>query len=85
MSLNFQLPLNLVLMSALGIALIGLTNLVVSFGLALWVALRSRKLTLRATRPIVLRLLRRALRRPQDFLIPPRQKSAGKRLGHQGG
>ncbi|GAB7129543.1 site-specific recombinase [Silvimonas sp. JCM 19000] len=74
-SLNFQLPLNLVLMSALGIALIGLTNLVVSFGLALWVALRSRKLTLRATRPIVLRLLRRALRRPQDFLIPPRQKA----------
>ncbi|GGP27840.1 site-specific recombinase [Silvimonas amylolytica] len=70
---DFALDWHVVAISALGIALIGYINLVVSFGLALWVALRSRKLTLRATRPIVGRLLRRAVRRPQDFLIPPRQ------------
>ncbi|MBB5193160.1 site-specific recombinase [Silvimonas terrae] len=71
---DFALDWHVVAISALGIALIGYINLIVSFGLALWVALRSRKLTLRATRPIVGRLLRRSVRRPQDFLIPPRAR-----------
>ncbi len=71
---DFALDWHVVVISALGIALIGYINLIVSFGLALWVALRSRKLTLRATRPIVGRLLRRAIRRPQDFLIPTRAR-----------
>ncbi|WP_283150952.1 site-specific recombinase [Silvimonas soli] len=73
-SYDFTLDWHVVAISAVGIALIGLINLLVSFGLALWVALRSRKLTLRSTRPIVGRLLRRAVTRPQDFLIPPRAK-----------
>ncbi|GGP23588.1 site-specific recombinase [Silvimonas iriomotensis] len=72
---DFALDWHVVAISALGIALIGYINLLVSFGLALWVALRSRKLTLRALRPIAGRLLRRGLRRPQDFLIPPRPRA----------
>jgi len=68
---NFQLPLNVVLMSLAGITLIGLTNLAVSFGLALWVALRSRKLKGSDAWPLVPLLLRRFFRQPLQFFLPP--------------
>ncbi|HSC80135.1 MAG TPA: site-specific recombinase [Chitinolyticbacter sp.] len=73
-ALDFQLPLRVLLISLLGIGLIGLTNLAVSFGLALWVALRSRKLNFRATRPLLGRILRHFITRPGDFLLPPREQ-----------
>ncbi|MDN0074221.1 site-specific recombinase [Crenobacter sp. SG2303] len=69
---NFQLPLDVVLTSLAGIALIGLTNLAVSFGLALWVALRSRKLRGRDALPLVPLLLRRFIRHPLQFILPPK-------------
>lgn len=75
-ALDFQLPLRVLLISLLGIGLIGLTNLAVSFGLALWVALRSRKLTFRVTRPLLGRILRHFITRPGDFLLPPREQPA---------
>ncbi|MBM3117481.1 site-specific recombinase [Jeongeupia naejangsanensis] len=69
---NFQLDWHIVAMSVLGIALIGMTNLAVSFGLALWVALRSRKLTFQATKPLLGELVRRFLKNPAQFFVPPR-------------
>jgi len=68
---DFQLPLNVVLMSLAGVVLIGLTNLAVSFGLALWVALRSRKLRGSDAWPLVPLLLRRFVRHPLQFFLPP--------------
>ena len=59
--------------SVLGIGLIGLLNLLVSFNLALWVALRSRKLTLRDALPLLPAVGRHFLSRPLDFFWPPRR------------
>jgi site-specific recombinase len=55
----------------LGILLIGLANLVVSFGLALWVALRARKIRFRHGFQLVRALGRRLRSAPLAFLIGP--------------
>ena len=57
---------------ALGVLLIGLTNLAVSFSLALKVALKSRRVRFAQTRGLARLLLRRVLARPRDFFWPPR-------------
>jgi site-specific recombinase len=54
-----------------GVLLVGLTNLVVSFGLALRVALRSRGIHREQTRGLWSRVLQRFLDRPRDFFWPP--------------
>lgn len=72
---DYALPLSVVLWSVVGVALIGMTNLLVSFSLALWVALRSRKLRGSEVLPLVPAVLRRFLRGPRDFFIPPREKA----------
>ena len=53
------------------VALIGATNLAVSFGLALWTAMRSRQRRMSDLRPLPGMLLRRLLARPRDFVWPP--------------
>jgi site-specific recombinase len=58
--------------SFLGIALIGMVNLLVSFGLALWVALRARKVRFRHGFLLLRALGRRLLAAPLDFFIGPR-------------
>jgi site-specific recombinase len=60
-----------VVASVAGVLLIGLTNLVVSFGLALKVALRSRGLGHDQTEGLWGCVLRRFLGRPRDFFWPP--------------
>ena len=70
-ALNFQLPLGMVALYCGGVALIGFTNLAVSFILALWVALRSRKLSGRQVLPLLPLLLKRFIRKPLHFFIPP--------------
>jgi len=55
-----------------GVMLIGLTNLAVSFSLAMYVALKSRRVRYADTRGLVRILLRRFVRRPRDFFWPPR-------------
>lgn len=57
----------LLLVSALGVALIGATNLGVSFALALNVAMRSRGVRFNERRVLLGRLLKRLLTRPADF------------------
>jgi site-specific recombinase len=64
-------------MAALGIAIIFVLNLTVSFGLALAVALRARDVQPSGKRAFVRALLRRMLRSPLEFLLPPRATREG--------
>jgi len=69
--MDFDLSWRLALLSAAGVALIGLTNLGVSFTLTLYVALRARRITFAQRRHLGMMILRRLLSRPRDFLLPP--------------
>ncbi|MDF0604380.1 site-specific recombinase [Neisseriaceae bacterium TC5R-5] len=71
-ALDFQLPVKVMLLAGVGVALIGLTNLVVSFFLALWVALRSRKMSGGLLLLLCPLLLKQFLRRPWSFLLVPK-------------
>lgn len=73
---QFALPLATVLVSALGVLLIGLTNLAVSFSLALWVALRARGQRIPNTAAVVTAIAVRFRAHPRDFFWPPRQGRA---------
>ena len=79
---NFQMDWHMAAISLLGIAIIGMTNLVISFALALWVALRSRKLSFRKTRPLLGQLMRRFISRPADFFIPPKTEVSTAETSH---
>ncbi|MGZ3254781.1 MAG: site-specific recombinase [Burkholderiaceae bacterium] len=70
-SLDTQLSTEQWVLSILGVVLIGLTNLAVSFGLALTVALRSRRVNLKREWSMAGMLLRRFLSAPRDFFFPP--------------
>ncbi|HXE38160.1 MAG TPA: preprotein translocase subunit TatB [Azonexus sp.] len=69
---QFALPLQAVLWGALGIALIGLTNLTVSFTLALRTALKARNIQFEHWGPLLGAIGRRLRRQPRSFLLPPR-------------
>jgi site-specific recombinase len=55
-----------------GIGVIGFLNLTVSFGLAMWVAIRSTGAGAVSRRRLRRAVLGRLLSRPRDFLLPPR-------------
>jgi site-specific recombinase len=59
--------------SALGVLLIGLVNLAVSFSLAMRVALRSRGILPEQTRGLTMRVLRRFVASPGEFFWVPRR------------
>ncbi|MDR2209556.1 MAG: site-specific recombinase [Azoarcus sp.] len=69
---DFAVPINVLGVTAIGIALIGLVNLLVSFSLALYVAMRSRSITFAQGRIFSTLVLRRFFNRPLDFIFPPR-------------
>lgn len=75
-ALDFQIPGRELLYYACGVALIGMTNLAVSFTLALWVALRSRKLGGGQILPLFFLLLNRFFSNPLQFFFPPRAEPA---------
>lgn len=54
----------------LGVVLIGVVNILVSFSLALVVAIKSRNIRLRRTGKVVLYLIRQFFRNPLQFFIP---------------
>ncbi|MEO8411214.1 MAG: hypothetical protein ABI478_11645 [Propionivibrio sp.] len=62
----------LLLWAALGVVAIGFFNLVVSFVLALKVALRARQVTETPWRKILWATLRHLAQHPGDFFLPPR-------------
>ncbi|MGA8148604.1 MAG: site-specific recombinase [Gallionellaceae bacterium] len=70
--LDFTLAPQEVLLAVLGIALIGLTNLMVSFTLALSVALKARKVTFAHWGTLLQSLGRRFGQQPREFLLPPK-------------
>jgi site-specific recombinase len=71
LALDFAVPWRTVGWSVAGIALIGLTNLAVSFSLALWVALRSRGVTDAQVAGVGRMLWQRLVSQPGSFLVPP--------------
>lgn len=69
--LSFATAPQEVLLAVLGVILIGLTNLLVSFTLALSVAMKARKVTF-AHWPLLLRSVGSRFRKqPREFLLPP--------------
>lgn len=70
--LDFGLPIQMALLAAAGVALIGLTNLTVSFALTLSVAMRARRITFEQGQDLIRLTLRRFFTHPRDFLLPPR-------------
>jgi site-specific recombinase len=70
--LDFQVRASTLAVTALGVLLIGLVNLLVSFSLALKVALRSRGIGPEQTEGLSGRVLRRFLAAPRDFFWPPK-------------
>lgn len=70
-ALDWGMGLRLGVTVALGVLAIGLINLGVSFGLALYVALRAQKVRFDDRRALLRRLGQRFLRRPLDFFWAP--------------
>jgi len=69
--LRYEVPLSVIVSVGVGVALIGLVNFVVSFGLSLLVAAESRGMRLRRAGAFARTLVRRFLRRPTDWFFPP--------------
>lgn len=74
--LDFTLAPQEVLLAVLGIALIGLTNLMVSFTLALSVAIKARKVTYAHWGMLLQSLGRRFRQHPGEFFLPPKVDAA---------
>lgn len=73
-ALDWQPGLQLGLLVLLGVVAIGLTNLTVSFTLALYVALKAQRVQFSETRPLLGKLARRFRAAPRDFFLPPREQ-----------
>ena len=72
-SLGFEIDLITLAKCLAGIALIGMTNLVVSFALALWVALRSRGIAFTQSGALLVSLLGRLKNNWKSFVWPDKQ------------
>lgn len=73
MGLEFFVSWKTVAVAALGIILIGATNLMVSFSLALYVAMKSRKVSFAQWRMLIASLSKRLLQQPGMFFFPPKK------------
>jgi site-specific recombinase len=71
--LDQQIPWQTFAWCAAGVMLVGIVNLMVSFTLALLVALKARQVKFRFARPLAAALGRRFLATPLDFIRPPRE------------
>src|SRR5574343_1724160 len=69
---QFDLPLKAILWGALGVAAIGFTNLAVSFGLALRMAMRARGIQFEHGGLLLKALWHRLKLQPRSFVLPPR-------------
>jgi len=73
---DFAVPTGVLAISFAGVLLVGLVNLLVSFNLALYVAMRSRGITFAQGRILSTLVLRRFFNHPTDFFFPPRSAEA---------
>ncbi len=71
---DFSLGWKMVLAGLGGVGIIGATNLLVSFSLALWTAMRSRQRVLSDLRPLSNLLLKELRTHPGHFFLPPPEK-----------
>jgi site-specific recombinase len=69
---NGSPEIGLIFVSFLGVLLIGLTNLFVSFSLTIIVALRARRVRFEQWKPLAKLVLTHFLTRPSDFFWPPK-------------
>ncbi len=74
--LDFGVEWHVACLAALGVLAIGLTNLAVSFYLALSVGLKARGISFAQRWKLLQAIGRRLLLQPRDFLLPPKQTSA---------
>ncbi len=74
---DHQLPMQTILISLAGVAAIGMTNLIVSFSLALMVALKSRRVRYRQWWPLAVLITKRFLKQPRSFFWPARESRNG--------
>jgi site-specific recombinase len=82
-SLGTQIGVGTFAITVLGVLLIGFMNFIVSFGLALFVAIQSRRVSFKKTTMLVGYLFEHLLTKPKEFLFPPEDKeSTGKELTH---
>lgn len=72
MNINDSPDIGLIFVSFLGVLLIGLTNLFVSFTLTIIVALRARRVRFEQWKPLAKLVLTHFLTRPSDFFWPPK-------------
>ena len=75
-ALDFMFSWQVLAIAMLGILLVGITNLVVSFSLALYVAMKSRKVTFAQWRLLLKTLVKRLIQNPALFLLPPKSVKA---------
>lgn len=80
-SFNFEPNWHLLRMAVFGVGVIGLTNLAVSFTLALLVALRARQVTVVQGWSLAGKLLKRLLLRPHQFFLPPKKDQPAAQSG----
>lgn len=73
-ALEYALPWYEIAIAVIGVALIGLVNLIVSFSLSLRVACRARQVTI-PRGALLLRIFNLFLRQPREFFLPPRAES----------
>ena len=73
------MPWQSIVLCGVGVLAIGCVNLLVSFSLALYTALKSRQIRFAHTRPLFGRVMRRLLRHPGDFVLPPRAERSATR------
>lgn len=70
-SLGFQVPVGEIIWITVCVLVVGLINLSVSFSLSLFLAVNSRGIKFSQTRELLGLVLRRFLRRPWEFILPP--------------
>lgn len=75
-ALGFDVDPGALFKGILGVALIGLVNLVVSFTLALWVAMRARGADFRQAAALPPALVQKFRARPASFFIPPKEHAS---------
>lgn len=80
-ALDFMLSWQTAAYLALSLALIGFVNLTVSFSLALYVAMKSRKIRFKQWRKLLGQLASRLNQHPGEFIFPPK-KSAENTSSH---
>ena len=73
LSINGSPEIGLIIVSFLGVLLIGLTNLFVCFSLTIIVALRARRVRFEQWKPLAKLVFTHFVTRPLDFFWPPKQ------------